>query len=83
MALNKDEHSECEKFIELISLMLDNEASSEEEEYLAQHVDDSAPCLEKLESEKEYREMLKKKIGMKEVPVDLINAIKTKIKSLV
>ena len=83
MALNNDEYSECEKFLKLISLLLDNEASEEEEHYISQHMDDCSPCFQKLKTEKEYRDLLRAKVGKVEVPADLVNAIKTKIKSLV
>ncbi len=82
MGLKSDEHSECQKFLKLISLLLDNEASEEEEQYLSEHMDECSPCFQKLETEKEFRELLRAKVGKVDVPADLVNAIKTKIKSL-
>lgn len=83
MKLNTNEKSGCEKFVDLIQLLLDNEADGKQKKYISDHIEECAPCLDQLEVEKEFRGLFKDKIIKKEVPADLINAIKTKIKSLV
>lgn len=74
--------SECEKFLSLVNLMLDNEANQQEEEYISSHIEECSPCFKQLELEKQLRETLKSKIAHKEVPSELVDLIKTKIKSL-
>lgn len=83
MEEKKEEISECEKFLGLLNLMLDNEADQKEEQYISDHIEECSPCLKQLELEKQLREMLKSKIAHKEVPSELVELIKTKIKSLV
>ena len=90
MAVNKEGRSErkggsseCEKFLRLVHLMLDNEADQQEEEYISNHIEECSPCFRHLKLEKQLREMLKTKIAHKEVPSELVDLIKTKIKSLV
>lgn len=75
--------SECEKFLGLINLMLDNEADQKEEQYISEHIEDCSPCLKQMELEKQLREMLKSRIAHKDVPPELIENIRSKIKSLV
>lgn len=74
--------SDCEKFLHLINLLLDNEADQQEEAYISDHIEECAPCLEQLELEKQLRQMLKTRIEHREVPTELIESIKNKIKSL-
>lgn len=76
-------NEECEKFLDLIHLLLDNETDRTQEEYLSNHMDDCSPCMKQLELEKEFRDIIRKKIQKKEVPQELITAIRTKIKFLV
>lgn len=82
MEENKDGMSDCEKFLHLINLMLDNEANQQEEDYISEHIEECSPCLEQLELEKQLRQMLKARIGHRRVPSELIDSIKNKIKSL-
>lgn len=83
MKKKNDEQSECEKFLGLVQLFLDDEASSSQASYINDHIDKCAPCLKHLSVEKELRELIKQKIERKEVPQELIQAIETKIKALV
>ncbi len=78
-----EEKSDCEKFLGLVQLLIDDEANSSQKSYINDHIDECAPCLKHLEVEKEFRELVKQKIERKEVPQELIQAIETKIKDLV
>ncbi len=70
---------EVEKCLELIHLVLDNEAPAEQENYLTEHLEMCMQCLENFNIEKEIRTALKTRLENKKVPLDLINTIKVKI----
>lgn len=70
---------EVEKCLELIHLVLDSEASSDQEKYLIEHLEMCMQCLENFNIEKEIRTALKTRLENKRVPLDLINTIKGKI----
>ena len=74
--------TDCEKFIELIDLLLDNEADPDEQKYIADHVDICGKCLEKLELQKQFKELISTRIESKKVPEGLADSIRSKIKSL-
>lgn len=74
--------TEFQKCVKVLYLMLDNEATDEEETYLLNHIDKCMVCFEQYEVEKQIREMLKTKLQKLPVPADLANNIKTKISQL-
>ena len=73
---------EVEKCLELIHLVLDAEASPEQEKYLSEHLDMCMQCLESFNIEKEIRAALKNKIEQKQVPSSLLESIKGKISEI-
>ena len=73
---------EVEKCLELIHLVLDSEASSEQESYLAEHLEMCIQCLENYNLEREIRTALRTRLENKKVPLDLINTIKNKISEI-
>ncbi len=83
MEQKSEEQSECEKFLGLVQLLLDNEADQSEERYITEHMDDCAPCFQHMETERQFKELVQQKIDKKEVPLELIQTIETKIKALV
>lgn len=68
-----------EECIQMLNLLLDNEATPEEEAYMKAHVDSCAHCFKQLELEKEFRVMIRSRLQHKEVPDDLITLIRNKI----
>ena len=60
-------------------LMLDNEASKEEEVYVQDHIEQCMVCFEHYEVEKQIRELIRKKIANMPVPEGLAHQIRTKI----
>ena len=77
------EKSECEKFLNLVQLLIDNEANTTEETYIKEHIDECALCLKHMALEKAFKELIQQKIAKKDVPQELIDTIETKIKALV
>jgi anti-sigma factor (TIGR02949 family) len=73
----KNRH-ECMRAIQMI---LDNEASYEQLEHFKQNIDKCLPCIENYNLEVTIRQILCDKIKRKEVPNDVIDAIKLKINS--
>ncbi|MFT6866622.1 MAG: anti-sigma factor (TIGR02949 family) [Cyclobacteriaceae bacterium] len=73
---------EFQKCLKVLYLMLDDEASKEEEAYLTKHVDKCMFCFEQYEVEKQIRELLKTRIAKMPVPADLAINIKNKISQL-
>ncbi len=70
---------EYDKCLEILHLMLDNEASADEEAYLKSHIDKCMVCFEQYEVEKEIRILIKTKITNQPVPLDLAYQIRSKI----
>ncbi len=71
--------SDIDRYLAVLQLILDNESTKEEEEYLMDHLDECSCCLKEYEIETQVREMLKTKLKQKEVPSGLANSIKAKI----
>ena len=70
---------EIDKYLAILRLILDNESSAEEEQYLMTHLDQCSCCLKEYEIETQVRELLKSKMKSKSVPSGLANSIKAKI----
>lgn len=71
--------SEFDKCLKILYLMLDNEASEEDESYLNSHIENCMICFEHYEVEKQIRVMLKTKLDKKPLPSGLADSIKEKI----
>lgn len=72
----------CAEFrncLTILHLMLDNEATDEQEEYLNAHIENCMYCFEQYEVEKQIRELLKTKLSKQEVPADLAQTIRSKV----
>ncbi|MFY0688805.1 MAG: anti-sigma factor [Cyclobacteriaceae bacterium] len=65
--------------MELLNLILDNEATEAEQNYVHDHLESCMVCFEHYEVEKEIRELLKTKINSQPVPKDLASEIRLKI----
>ncbi len=71
----------CRKCMEYIHLMLDGESTSEQDEYVSEHLSGCASCLNDFEVEKQLRQMLKLKLSFIDAPSTLADEIKAKIRS--
>ena len=71
----------CERCLELLELITDGEASPEEEKQFHNHIDECLPCYETFNLEKSIKEVLQTKLEKKQVPDDLIQSIKQKIRN--
>lgn len=74
--------SDCAKIHGLLNVIIDDEASKEEEEFFRKHIDKCTPCLERYDVERSLIEKIKSKIDHKCCPKQVIESIKNKIKGL-
>jgi anti-sigma factor (TIGR02949 family) len=74
--------TDCKEFnkcMEILELMLDNEASKDEAEYVNMHMEKCLVCFEHYQVEKEIRELIKTKLSNLPVPTDLAHQIRSQI----
>lgn len=72
--------SDCEKCLELLELIMDGEASPEEEAQFHKHIKDCLPCYESYNLETSIKTLIQTKLEKKQVPEDLIARIRSKIR---
>jgi len=75
--------SESEECSQLLQLVLDGEATREQEDKFFKHIDTCMHCLNGYELEKSIRKLIKSKIKKQTVPADLVDSIKMKIRQTV
>ena len=71
--------AEFKKCLEILHLMLANEASSDEEGYFHEHIGNCMFCFEQYEVEKQIKELLQTKLANRPVPADLAATIRLKV----
>jgi mycothiol system anti-sigma-R factor len=65
--------------MEMLQLILDGEASTEQRDYFKSHMDHCMPCFKSYSVDMAIKELLKTKCCGGDAPVDLINQIKGQI----
>ncbi len=70
---------EKKKCLEILHLILDEEANHEQEAYFKIHMEECWSCFKDYELEKAIRNLVKIKLERISVPTTLIDEIKTKI----
>lgn len=65
--------------LEILNLVLDDEASPEQREYFKKHLQHCMPYYEIFSVDKLIKEMVKNKCNCHPVPEDLVDSIKSKI----
>ena len=68
-----------EECLKLARIMLDEESTQEEKDFVEKHIGVCAPCFENYEIELAIREVVKNKSEHKEVPENLVNEILDRI----
>jgi anti-sigma factor (TIGR02949 family) len=66
--------------MQMLQLILDGEASSDQKEYFKHHMDKCMPCFKTYEVDMTIKEMLKIKCRGDEVPKELVEQLKDQIK---
>ncbi|HEY8400672.1 MAG TPA: zf-HC2 domain-containing protein [Cytophagaceae bacterium] len=80
--LNKSEQTICHECLKTLQLVVDGEATKEEEEYFRKHLEECMPCYNFFQVEKSVKQILQHKIEKKKVPASVIDTIKNKIRSI-
>ena len=71
--------SDFDKCIRILNLILDDEASSDQEDFFYSHIEKCMVCFSHYNVEKQIRELLKRKLQKKNVPEQLAIDIRNKI----
>ncbi len=71
--------STCGECLEILQLLLDKEASQEQEQFVNDHIEECIHCFEHLQLEKGIRELIRTRIANLPVPDGLANEIRAKI----
>ena len=72
----KSANTDCEKVINILEMIIDDEANSDEQTYFYKHLEDCATCFDAHKHQKMLKDFLKMNVRSKEVPVSLISTIK-------
>lgn len=70
----------CCDCVKSLQLVVDGEASKEQEAYFMNHLDDCMPCYNSYQLEKSVKEILRSKIEKKNCPPHVIENIRTKLR---
>lgn len=71
--------NDFEKCLKILNLMLDNEATSDQEAYFYTHIESCMVCFAHYNVEKQIRVLLQKRMSRCKVPSDLAQEIRRKI----
>ena len=66
---------------QLLQLILDGEASKDEEEYFFQHIKNCNDCYNGYKLEQSIKKLIRTKLKKQSVPQDLVDSIKVKIQN--
>lgn len=72
--------SDCSKVLSVLQLIIDDEATEDDQKFFKKHVNECEPCLEHYQVEKSLLEEIKAKIEKKECPEEIVKSIKEKLK---
>jgi anti-sigma factor (TIGR02949 family) len=70
----------CCDCIKSLQLVVDGEASKEQESYFMNHLDECLPCYNSFQVEKSVKEVLQSKIEKKPCPPHVIDNIRAKLR---
>lgn len=70
---------EEERCLELVRLMLDDQATKEDSEYVLKHIDGCYRCYDNYDLEKTIRKAVKSKTNNLNVSTELVEEIKSKV----
>lgn len=74
--------ADCAKVHSLLNVIIDDEATKDEETFFRDHIDECTPCLERYNVERSLIDKIKSKIDHKCCPLQVIQSIKEKIKGM-
>lgn len=71
--------SDCQKVVDILELIIDKEATAEQENFFNNHIEGCAPCLEKYEVNDAMSKFIREKLKKKDCSSSLLNSIKSEI----
>jgi anti-sigma factor (TIGR02949 family) len=72
-----EDHEKC---IHIINLIMDGEANREEETFFYTHIQDCLHCAQYYKLEQSIRDIIKRKLKIREAPEGLIRDVRQKVK---
>jgi anti-sigma factor (TIGR02949 family) len=72
----KSANTDCEKVINILEMIIDDEANPEEQQYFYKHLEECSSCFEAHKHQKMLKSFLKMNVKSRAVPVSLISTIK-------
>lgn len=83
----QEKSSPCQKkkgdCLKVIQYIIDGEASPEQQQHFDKHIVECMQCFEQYNLDKSIKQAIKTKISKKEVPLNLIEEIKFKVKNII
>ncbi|MBB3052258.1 mycothiol system anti-sigma-R factor [Prauserella isguenensis] len=73
----------CDEALAEIYLLLDRECSAERDAQLRKHIEDCPPCLEEYGIDDQIKQLLHRKCGGEQAPVDLKERLRASIRKTV
>lgn len=70
---------DLKKCLEVLDLILDNEATLEDQVFFNEHIEECIVCFSQYNIEKQIRELIRTKVRKQPVPQELVSAIKNSI----
>ena len=76
-------NADCDKVINILEMIIDEEATSDEQTYFYKHLEDCATCFYAHKHQKMLKDFLKMNVKIKDVPASLISTIKNIVQETV
>ena len=73
---NSTQNTNCDKVVHLLDIIVDGEATSDDQQYFYQHVEECAHCFESYNKEKQLKQFLQQSLTRKTVPSHLVANIR-------
>lgn len=75
----KSESGKKATCLEMLQVIIDGDATADQEKYFKQHMDECMPCYKSYQLDMTIRALIKTKCGGGAVPDDLVNRIKSQM----
>ena len=72
----KSANADCEKVIDILEMIIDDEANPAEQQYFYNHLEECTSCFEAHKHQKMLKSFLKMNVKSKAVPDSLLSTIK-------
>jgi hypothetical protein len=76
-------NADCDKVISILEMIIDDEASGEEQSYFYNHLEECGSCFDAHRHQKMLKDFLKMNLKSKDVPASLISTIKNIVQETV